>query len=202
MSLVLPSSSSKSYLINILDTPGHVNFEDEVAASLRLCDGAILVVDVAEGVLLETQRVVRYIVSERKASGKKGMGMVLVVNKMDRLILELRLPPQDAYFKIRHTIEEVNTIIRFVDCRLWWDVPVRLTIWVFSLVVENSDIDPDPELRLSPEKGNVVFASTSMGWAFTLESFAKMYRDAYGGFFGWSIIGLVWALKLTVKWLD
>ena len=79
---------------------------------------------------------------------------MLVVNKVDRLILELRLPPSDAYYKLKHTIEEVNTVI--------------------------SNIDPHPDLRVSPEKGNVAFASSSMGWCFTIGSFAKMYADTYG----------------------
>lgn len=85
---------------------------------------------------------------------QQGLPITLVVNKVDRLILELRLPPADAYYKLKHTIEEVNTII--------------------------SNIDASPELRVSPERGNVAFASTSMGWCFTLGSFAQMYADTYG----------------------
>ncbi len=50
MSLVLPSTRGKSYLLNLLDTPGHVNFVDEVASCARLSDGLVLVVDVVEGV--------------------------------------------------------------------------------------------------------------------------------------------------------
>lgn len=50
MSLVLTSSAGKSHLIHLIDTPGHVNFVDEVAAAIRLVDGIILVVDVVEGV--------------------------------------------------------------------------------------------------------------------------------------------------------
>lgn len=50
MSLVLPNTRGKSYLLNLIDTPGHQNFVDEVAAAARLADGCVLVVDVVEGV--------------------------------------------------------------------------------------------------------------------------------------------------------
>ncbi|CZR55234.1 probable ribosomal elongation factor EF-2 [Phialocephala subalpina] len=148
MSLVLQSTQGKSHLLNILDTPGHVNFVDEVASSLRLVDGVVLVVDVVEGVQVNTEQIIKHAVLE-------GLSMTLVVNKMDRLILELKLPPTDAYFKLKHVIEEVNTVI------------------------ENTLPGQGEKRRLSPEKGNVLFACSSMGWCFTLQSFAKMYAQNY-----------------------
>ena len=104
MSLVLQNSAGKSNLVNIIDTPGHVNFVDEVAAIARLTDGVVIVVDVVEGVMHGTELLIRHAMRE-------GLKMVLVVNKMDRLILELRLPPAEAFFKVNHTIEEVNSVI-------------------------------------------------------------------------------------------
>ena len=148
MSLVLQSTRGKSHLLNILDTPGHVNFVDEVASSLRLVDGVVLVVDVVEGVQVNTEQIIKHAVLE-------GLPLTLVVNKMDRLILELKLPPTDAYFKLKHVIEEVNTVI------------------------ENTLPGQGEKRRLSPEKGNVLFACSSMGWCFTLQSFATMYADSY-----------------------
>jgi U5 small nuclear ribonucleoprotein component len=150
MSLVLQSSKGKSHLINIIDTPGHVNFVDEVASSVRLADGVVLVVDVVEGVMINTEQIIKYAVSE-------DIPMTLVINKVDRLILELKLPPKDAYFKLKHTVEEVNTVI------------------------DNAAQGRSESLRLSPEKGNVCFASAQMGWCFTLESFVKMYADTFPG---------------------
>ncbi|KAG6336238.1 hypothetical protein ID866_2857 [Astraeus odoratus] len=147
MSLVLATTGGKSHLIHLIDTPGHVNFVDEVASAMRLSDGIVLVVDVVEGVMVNTEAIIRHALQE-------GIKMTLLINKIDRLILELRMPPADAYYKIKHTVEEVNTFI--------------------------SGIDPDPELRLSPECGNVAFASTDMNWCFTLRSFAQMYADTYG----------------------
>jgi U5 small nuclear ribonucleoprotein component len=104
MSLVLPNSKGKSSLVNIIDTPGHVNFADEVGSIARLVDGVVVVVDVVEGVMHGTEALIRHAMQEK-------LKMVLVVNKMDRLILELRLPPSEAFFKIKHTIEEVNSVI-------------------------------------------------------------------------------------------
>lgn len=148
MSLILQGTRGKSHLFNILDTPGHVNFVDEVAASFRLADGVVLVVDVVEGVQINTEQIIKYAVSE-------DLPLTLIVNKMDRLILELKLPPTDAYFKLKHVIEEVNTVI------------------------ENTLPGQGEKRRLSPEKGNVAFASSSTGWCFTLPSFARMYAEKY-----------------------
>lgn len=104
ISMVLPSFK-KSYLINFIDTPGHVDFIDEIAAAIRICDGAVLVVDVIEGVMANTRKIIQLLMRE-------DMPFTLLINKMDRLILELKLAPSDAYYKIRHTLEEVNAVIR------------------------------------------------------------------------------------------
>ena len=150
MSLVLQNTKGKSHLLNIIDTPGHVNFVDEVASSVRLVDGVVVVVDVVEGVQINTEQIIKHAVLE-------DIPLTLVVNKVDRLILELKLPPTDAYFKLKHVIEEANTII------------------------EATLPGQGEKRRLSPEKGNVMFASSSMGWCFTLQSFASMYADSFPG---------------------
>ncbi|CAG8473113.1 24812_t:CDS:10 [Cetraspora pellucida] len=139
MTLVLQDTKSKSYLFNIMDTPGHVDFVDEVTAALRLSDGAVIVVDAIEGVMANSERVIRHVIQENLA-------FTLVVNKVDRLILELKLPPNDAYYKLKHTIEEVNSII--------------------------SQHAQGRDLRVSPERGNVCFASSQMG-DINADDFAK-----------------------------
>ncbi|SPO02282.1 probable ribosomal elongation factor EF-2 [Cephalotrichum gorgonifer] len=149
MSLVLQGTKGKSHLLNIIDTPGHVNFVDEVAAGFRLVDGVCLVVDVLEGVQVNTEQIIKHAVLE-------DIPMTLILNKMDRLILELRLPPKEAYFKIRQVVEEVNAFI------------------------EKTIPGKGASRRLSPEKGNVLFACAELGWSFTLQSFAKMYTDTFG----------------------
>ena len=104
MSLVMPNGAGKHLLFNMMDTPGHVNFSDEVTASYRLSDGVMLVVDAVEGVMCGTERLIKHAAKER-------LPICVFVNKVDRLILELKLPPADAYHKIRHTLEEINAII-------------------------------------------------------------------------------------------
>lgn len=149
MSLVLEDSNSKSYLCNIMDSPGHVNFSDEMTAALRLADGAVLIVDAAEGVMVNTERAIRHAIQER-------LPIVVVVNKVDRLITELKLPPKDAYHKLRHTIEVINNHISAA-----------------STTAGNVQL-------IDPAAGNVCFASASAGWSFTLHSFAKLYVKLHG----------------------
>ena len=164
MSLVLPAlhegssnsgNGTKNYCLHLIDCPGHVNFLDEMDASLRLVDGAILVIDVIEGVMLSTKRAII-------ACIRNQVHITVCINKMDRLILELKLPPNDAYFKIKHTIDEINSII--VDNTLGSNI---------------GGAGRYQQKCISPEKGNVCFASAQFGWSFTLQSFASMYCDKY-----------------------
>ena len=104
MSLILPDNKDKSYIFNLYDTPGHLNFSDEICSSLRICDGGLIVIDAVEGVMMGTERMIKYMITE-------GIKITVLVNKIDRLIVELKLPPADAYLKIKHTLEEVNALI-------------------------------------------------------------------------------------------
>lgn len=85
------------------------------------------------------------------------MAVTLCINKIDRLIFELKLPPQDAYYKIKHIIEEVNALLCLYTGDSNEDFPI-----------------------LSPSAGNVCFASSLYSICFTLKSFASMYADVYG----------------------
>ncbi|CAA0404734.1 unnamed protein product [Arabidopsis thaliana] len=149
MSLVLEDSRSKSYLCNIMDTPGHANFSNEMTASLRLADGAVLIVDAAQGVMVNTERAILHAIHDHLPS-------VVVINKVDRLITELKLPPRDAYYKLRYTIEVINNHISAASTNAG-DLPL-----------------------IDPAAGNVCFASGTAGWSFTLQSFARMYAKLHG----------------------
>jgi elongation factor 2 len=92
------------YLVNLIDSPGHVDFSSEVTAALRVTDGALVVVDCIEGVCVQTETVLRQAISER-------IRPVLFVNKLDRVFLELHMEPEEAYRNFNRAIESVNVII-------------------------------------------------------------------------------------------
>jgi len=92
------------YLINLIDSPGHVDFSSEVTAALRVTDGALVVVDCIEGVCVQTETVLRQAISER-------IRPILFVNKLDRVFLELHMDGEEAYQNFNRAIESVNVII-------------------------------------------------------------------------------------------
>ena len=102
--ILLPDSRDKSYVFNFVDTPGHPDFSDEVSVSLSLADNVLLVIDVVEGVTVYFKKLLEQCLKNNKK-------IVLVINKMDRLVLELKLPPSDGYHKIKHTLDEVNIAV-------------------------------------------------------------------------------------------
>jgi len=116
---------------------------------MRASDGIILVVDAVEGLMLQTERLIKQALLEN-------LTITLLINKVDRLILELKLPPSDAYYKLKHTIEDVNAAI--------------------ERNATGGSLTFKPQ-RVSPELGNVAFASTLHGWCFSLGSFARLYAD-------------------------
>jgi len=104
MTMVLEDSKGKNYLLNVMDTPGHLNFSDEVSTSLRISDGIILVVDVIEGLGLNSKNII-------KEAIKSNLDIIICINKIDRIIIEVKLPPSDAYLKIKLLLDDINCVI-------------------------------------------------------------------------------------------
>jgi ribosome assembly protein 1 len=169
----------EDYLINLIDSPGHIDFSSEVSIASRLCDGALVLVDVVEGICTQTHTVLRQAWDEN-------IRCIIVFNKIDRLITELRLTATEAYVHIRNLLEQINAIIGsfYVGGVMEED----------NLKRENKkgkddndgenenewDEEKEKEIFFSPEKGNVIFASAIDGWAFRIDSFAKIYAKKLG----------------------
>mmetsp|Transcript_48394 Transcript_48394/g.153355 ORF Transcript_48394/g.153355 Transcript_48394/m.153355 type:complete len:850 (+) Transcript_48394:65-2614(+) len=99
-----PDSNGNEFLINLIDSPGHVDFSSEVTAALRVTDGALVVVDCVEGVCVQTETVLRQAMGEL-------IKPVITINKLDRAFLELQLPSEDMYQAFVKHIENVNVLV-------------------------------------------------------------------------------------------
>ena len=95
----------KEYLINMIDTPGHVDFGGDVTRAMRAVDGAVVVVDAVEGTMPQTETVLRQAL-------KEGVVPVLFVNKVDRLINELKVDEQEMQIRLGRVIDKVNKLIK------------------------------------------------------------------------------------------
>eukprot|EP01029_Cantina_marsupialis_P020376 TRINITY_DN4773_c0_g1_i1.p1 TRINITY_DN4773_c0_g1~~TRINITY_DN4773_c0_g1_i1.p1 ORF type:complete len:971 (+),score=330.09 TRINITY_DN4773_c0_g1_i1:186-3098(+) len=152
LTMCLSDLRNKSHLLNVIDVPGHPGFADEMTVGIRSCDGAVVVVDVVDGIRGNAERQLHEIVS-------LGLPVVVVLSKIDRLFGELKLPPEDAYHKIRYVLDQINAHLQ-------------------SIHGYNAG-------RISPEKGNVVFASSKYKFMFSLESLArKKFKNNWEKFVG------------------
>ena len=145
------TTDGNAFLINLIDSPGHVDFSSEVTAALRVTDGALVVVDAVSGVCVQTETVLRQAITER-------IRPVLFLNKMDRALLELQLTQEDLFQTFRRIVESINVII----------------------ATYGDDEGPMGPIQVDVSKGNVGFGSGLHGWAFTLKQFSTMYASKFG----------------------
>ncbi|MEM1639326.1 MAG: elongation factor EF-2 [Desulfurococcaceae archaeon] len=128
----------KPYVINLIDTPGHVDFQSRTLRALRAIDGAIVVVDSVEGVMTQTEMYLRVALEER-------VRPILFINKIDRLIKELKLSPSEIQQRLVQIVKDINT-----------------------LIANYADKEFQKAWLLDPAKGQVAFGSARDRWGLTI----------------------------------
>ncbi len=135
---LLYKASGNPYVINLVDTPGHVDFTGKVTRALRVIDGAVVVVDAVEEIMAQTEIVTKQALEER-------VRPVLFINKVDRLITELQLNEEQIQKKLDQIISRFNDLIEL------YAEPSFKNQW-----------------KISGSQGNVAFGSALHGWGFTM----------------------------------
>jgi elongation factor 2 len=146
------SFEEQEYLINLIDTPGHVDFGGDVTRAMRAVDGSIVVVCAVEGVMPQTETVVRQSLKEK-------VKPILFINKVDRLINELKVTPEQMQERFIKIINEVNTLIKKMVPEEFKDD------WVVKV-----------------EDGSVAFGSAYYNWAISVPFMKKVginFNDIY-----------------------
>ncbi|TLX67275.1 MAG: elongation factor EF-2 [Thaumarchaeota archaeon] len=152
---LLYEKEGQEYVINMIDTPGHIDFTGRVTRSLRAIDGAVVVSDSVEGIMTQTETVTRQALEER-------VRPVLYINKIDRLIKELRLAPDKMQEWLLDIITNFNRLI---------------------------DIYAEPEYKekwkVSIQDGSVSFGSAKDKWGFNADVMKKKgisFKDVYAAY--------------------
>jgi elongation factor 2 len=140
---LLHEVSGHPYVINLVDTPGHVDFTGKVTRTLRAIDGAVVVVDAVEEVMVQTETVTRQALEER-------VKPILFINKVDRLITELRLTSDEIQSKFIHIIRDFN-----------------------NLIESYGEAEFRDKWKVDPAKETVAFGSALHRWGFTLNMAQK-----------------------------
>ncbi len=136
------------HLINLIDTPGHVDFGGDVTRAMRAVDGALVVVDAVEGAMPQTETVLRQALRE-------GVKPALFINKVDRLISELQEGPEEMQRRLLNVIDDVNELIR-------------------GMTEDMDDID---DWTVSVEDGTVAFGSALYKWGVSMPSMQRTGMD-------------------------
>ncbi len=142
----------KEYLINLIDTPGHVDFGGDVTRAMRALDGVIILVCAVEGIMPQTETVIRQAIKER-------VRPLLFINKVDRLINELKVTPEEMQKRFTSIITEVNR-------RIASQLPEPL----------------NKEWQVNPADGSVAFGSAFHNWAVNVPFMQKSginFKDVY-----------------------
>ena len=142
----------EEYLINMIDTPGHVDFGGDVTRAMRAVDGAVVVVDAVEGTMPQTETVLRQAL-------KEGVRPVLFINKVDRLVNELKVDEQEMQIRLAKVIDKVNKLIKGMNEKMY-----------------------NEGWKLDAAKGTVAFGSALYNWAVSVPFMKKSnvsFKDVF-----------------------
>jgi 116 kDa U5 small nuclear ribonucleoprotein component len=152
ITLNLHFKKKKSAIFNLIDCPGHPDFQDQNIACLQISDGIILMVDLLEGMMIGTE------ISLKNAINR-GLPLVLILNALDRLIIELNLSPKEIHFRLLTILDEINYMIQ--------------------KILKISDKNEKNHFKyFNPLLNNVCFSSLIQGWTFTIEQFSEIYLSS------------------------
>ncbi len=143
--------NGKDHLINLIDTPGHVDFGGDVTRALRAVDGAVVVVDAVEGAMPQTETVLRQAM-------KENVKPVLYINKVDRMVNELKVDPMEMQVRLGKIIDKVNKLIKGMNKAKY------------------------EEWKLDAARGNVAFGSALYNWAVSVPTMKKTgisFKEVY-----------------------
>jgi elongation factor 2 len=140
---LLHETNGQAYVVNLVDTPGHVDFTGKVTRALRAVDGAIVVADAVEEIMAQTETVTRQALEE-------GVRPVLFINKVDRLFTELKLSGKEIQSKLAQIIGNFNNLVEMY-----------------------AEPEFKNEWKVASSKGSVAFGSALHRWGFTLDMAEK-----------------------------
>jgi translation elongation factor aEF-2 len=141
----------KDHLINLIDTPGHVDFGGDVTRAMRAVDGALVVVDAVEGAMPQTETVLRQALRE-------GVKPALFINKVDRLISELQEGPEEMQQRLQSVIHDVNELIRGMteDREYDWTVGVQDGTVAFGSALYKWGVSAPSMARTGVDFGEII----------------------------------------------
>ena len=178
---------NSNYLLNIIDVPGHVDFSYEIFSSLKMVDGAIIMIDVIEGICSQTESAIRQAWDEK-------IKFILVLNKIDKLFRIVEKTPEEAYEHLKNLLEKVNAMMSSLILR---DSEINNLLnlerkesnvsntsnnenSIKEKKGEESIEEKEKNFYFSPNKGNVIFTSATDNWAFTIDTFVDIFAKKYG----------------------
>ena len=135
---LLIQNAESQYILNLVDTPGHVDFTGKVTRALRVIDGTVVVVDAVEEIMAQTEIVTKQALEER-------VRPVLFINKVDRLINELQFNEEQIQKKLNHIIDSFNDLIEIYACEPFKN-----------------------QWKINAQSENVAFGAALHGWGFTM----------------------------------